>query len=386
MVEDWKHYFDKSVFKIVPAFEGEIDDLLFSQVSSLHDLDRVDLSDFDIAILGIADARHSVLKGVSGFPDAVRPLLYGLRTLSKTLNILDLGNVLGKTVDDRYCAIEDVVSELVMHNIFPILIGGSQDYTIPMSGAIKQQNNAFRLSVVDAKIDWVHPEKDYSSDSFLGLLCSDEKRKPYDLSLVGVQKYLYSQYQEEQLKDNSYDILRLGQIRQKGMKAAEPWLRDADVISFDFTSIKQTDQPAHNGTMPNGFTGDEFCQMAWYAGLSDKLKCLGFFNMDVEKDIHTQGVGLGAQSIWHALEGFALRYNDFPVKELDSYRQYIVHLDDYEIDIKFFNNPINDRWWVEVPGEDDQKGIVACSRLDFEEASKNDIPERWFRFIKKNEL
>lgn len=386
MIEDWKHYFDKSVFKIVPAFEGESDDLLISQVSYLHDLDRFDLADFDIAILGIADARHSANKGIAQFPDAVRPHLMGLRTLSKSLRILDLGNVLGNTVDDRYCAIEDVLSVLISNNVFPILIGGSQDYTIPLCGAIKKLNNAFRLSVVDAKIDWVHPDKDYSADGFLGLLCSDEKRKPYDLSLVGVQKYLYSQFQEDQIINNAYDILRLGQIKQHGMKAAEPWLRDADVISFDFTGVKQNDQPGQNGVMPNGFNGDEFCQMAWYAGLSDKLSAIGFFNLDVEKDIDLQGVGLGAQCIWHALEGFSLRYNDYPVKELDSYRQYIVHLDDYEVDIKFFNNPINDRWWVEVPGEGNEKGIVACSRYEFEEASKNDIPERWFRFIRKKDL
>lgn len=386
MVEDWQHYFNKSVFKIVPSFEGEDDDLLLSQIVSLHDLDRVDLSDFDMAVLGVADGRHSNLKGVAGLPDAIRPHLYGLRTLSKPMKILDLGNIRGNTVDDRYCAIEEIISVLVEHKVFPILIGGSQDYTIPLSGAIKKYTNAFRLSVVDAKIDWVHPEKDFSSDGFLGLLCSDEKRKPFDLSLIGVQKYLYSKYQEEQIKDNAYDLLRLGQIRQKGMKEAEPWLRDADVISFDFTSVKQNDQPAHLGIMPNGFGGDEFCQLAWYAGLSDKLKAIGFFNLDIEQDVKSQGLGLAAQAVWHALEGFTLRYNDFPVKELDSYRQYIVHLEDYEIDIKFFNNPENDRWWLEVPGDGKNKAIVACSRDEFEEASKNDIPERWFRFIKKNEL
>jgi len=385
VTEDWKYYFAKSKFKIRPSFEGEGKDLLLSQVSILHDLDHYNLNDFDIALIGVADARYSLHKGVAGFPDAVRPFLYGLRALSKSLKILDLGNVLGKTIDDRYVVIEDVIKELVKKSVLPIVIGGSQDYTIPMAGAIKHIDHSFRLSVVDAKIDWVMPNKDFSSNGFLGLLYSDKKRRPYDLSVVGVQKYLFSQYQEEQMKNASFDFLRLGEIRQKGMILAEPWLRDADLISCDLTSLKQSDQPAHNFPMPNGLTGDEFCQLSWYAGLSDKLKAIGFFELDVEKDLNAQGVVLGAQAVWHVMEGFSLRYSDFPVKELDSYSQFIVHLDDYEFDIRFYNNPKNDRWWVEVPGEEHSE-IVACSRADFEDASKKDIPERWFRFVKKKAL
>lgn len=385
MTEDWKYYFKKSTYKVCPSFEAEVCDLLHAQVSCLHDLKHFKTEDFDIAIIGVADGRCSVNKGVADFPDAVRPFLYGLRSLTKPVKIIDFGNVLGRTVDDRYRVIEDLVNHLVSCNVLPLVLGGSQDYTIPMAGAIKQVNNAFRLSVVDAKIDWVTPEKDFSSNGFLGLLCSAKERCPYDLSIVGVQKYLYSHYQEEQMKKASFDLLRLGEIRQKGLKHAEPWLRDADLVSFDLNCVKQADQPACNLPRPNGFTGEEFCQLSWYAGMSDKLKALGFFELDAGCDLKSQGVALAAQAIWHVMEGYCLRYNDFPVKALDDYVQHIVHLDEYELNIRFYHNPENDRWWVEIPGCD-HNDIVACSRGDFEDASKKDIPERWFRFVRKKVL
>ena len=92
-----------------------------------------------------------------------------------------------------------------------------------------------------------------------------------------------------------------------------------------------------------------------------------------------------SQAIWHILEGIALRYNDYPVKDLDEYRQFIVQLEEYDLTIKFYNNPDNDRWWVEIPGESVPE-VVACARRDFESASDNEIPEKWFRFINKKKL
>ncbi|MCU4174479.1 arginase family protein [Carboxylicivirga sp. N1Y90] len=383
MIEDWIHYFSETDRSITPSFEGGDEERLIHQVSYFHDQSNIDVSGFDVAIIGVPDARHSVRKGASELPDIARTYLYGLRQLSKSMKILDLGNLLGKTVDDRYSALQDVVAELCRLNVFPLVIGGGQDYTIPMSKAIKRINQNFRLAIIDSKIDWVASVNDFSSDGFLSFLCNNEERIPQDISVIGVQKYLLGQKQEDFIKQYSFDFLRLGEIRRKGICCAEPWLRDADLVSLDMTSVKQGDQPAHVSPMPNGFRSEDVCQLAWYSGLSDKLMAFGLFELDVQKDNQSQGVALSAQVIWHLLEGISLRYNDYPKKEIDEYKQFIVHLEDYEQDIKFYQNQNNDRWWVEVPVSHDQTEIVACDKSDFEKASQNDIPERWFRFIRK---
>lgn len=385
MTEDWIHYFDKAKFDIIPSFEGEEEDRLSSQVILFHKADRVDWENINIAVIGVPDARNSTFKGAAKSPDAVRKYLYGLRTVSKELRVVDMGNLRGNTVDDRYSALTYITGELIKLGVIPLVLGGSQDYTIPMAGAMKKNVEQYRLSVIDSKIDWQSPERDFSSGSFLGYLCDDNDRAPRDLSLVGIQKYLFSRYQEDKIKNASYDFLRLGEIRQQGLKSTEPWMRDADVLSVDMTAVRQCDQPAGKMPLPNGLTGEELCQLLWYAGLSDKLKAVGIFELDIDLDINEQGIILQAQAIWHILEGVALRYNDYPVKNLDDYRQFIVQLEDYDLAIKFYNNPDNDRWWVEIPGDGDPE-IVACEKRDFEAASEREIPERWFRFIKKRDL
>lgn len=384
MTADWIHYFDQPTYRIVNAFEGQDDERLIGQVKSLHGKSSIDWGKVRIALIGINDARNSVHKGCAEAADQMRPYLMGLRSLSKPFGIVDLGNVRGNTINDRYKALEEVIVKLLELKIIPVIIGGSQDYTVPMCRAIQQYTSEYNLAVVDSKIDWLAPEQDFSASSFIGYVCSH--MCPKDMTVVGAQKYLYSAYQEEQVRNQSFEIIRLGQIRQIGHQLVEPVMRDAHVLSVDMTSVRQCDQPAHLVPMPNGLTGEELCQFMWYAGQSDKLLVYGLFEQDTVLDSGHQGVVLGAQAIWHILEGIALRYNDYPVNDLEKYRQFIVYLEDYELEIKFYNNPENDRWWVEIPGANNTVEVIACGRKDFDVASANEIPEKWFRYIQKKSL
>ncbi|MBR8534986.1 arginase family protein [Carboxylicivirga sediminis] len=386
MTEDWIHYFNQPNYKVINAFEGLDEDRLKNGIDSFHQLKTVDWDAVDIALIGVNDARNSVHKGSAEAPDLVRSYLAGLRSLSKPLTIVDLGNIRGNTIDDRYKALEDILLHLQTLKVITIVLGGSQDYTLPMAKAVRQYQAKYNLAILDSRIDWLLHAQDYSANNYLGKICEQEGVAPKDVSFVGVQKYLYSPKQEAELHKHSYEILRLGQIRQLGHRLAEPVLRDADLLSVDMTVVRQCDQPAHITPMPNGLSGEELCQLMWYAGQSDRLNVIGVFEQDVHDDKGHQGIVLTAQAIWHILEGIALRYNDYPAKDLDLYRQFIVYLDDYELEIKFYNNPDNDRWWVEIPGEGGGVDVIACGRTDFETASANEIPEKWFRYIQKKSL
>ncbi len=67
-----------------------------------------------------------------------------------------------------------------------------------------------------------------------------------------------------------FDVSRLGHIQSK-LEEAEPILRNADILSFDISAIRQSDAPACATTTPNGLYGEEACQVMRYAGMSDKL-------------------------------------------------------------------------------------------------------------------
>jgi len=94
-------------------------------------------------------------------------------------------------------------------------------------------------------------------------------------------------------------------------------------------------------------------------------------------------VVLGSQMVWHFLDGYLGRYKDFPVRNLDEYKYYVVHLEEFEEGLRFYQNPSNGRWWMEVPSEPETI-VVACEYDDYQKALRNEIPEKWWRFFLKS--
>jgi hypothetical protein len=165
----------------------------------------------------------------------------------------------------------------------------------------------------------------------------------------------------------------------------EPLVRDADMLSFDLSAIRQADAPALKGATPNGFTGEEACQICRYAGMSDRLSSIGIYNFNPVFDRNEQTAQLIAQMIWYFTEGFYNRKDDkLTLTEKDFYR-YIVHLEDGHHDLHFWKSRKSDRWWLEIamvpdPGKKKAKPLlVPCSYSDYRIASAGELPERWIK-------
>jgi arginase family enzyme len=379
-------YFFKPVSIVsLPAFDGEPEALFGARMMVFKEGKKLDVDALDVAIIGVESGVNSPgNKGCDKAPDAIRSALYGLRGLDRKLNIVDLGNIKGRTLDDKYVALKEVVLYLLEHAVIPVVIGGSQEFTNVLATAFNLRKRTWQLAVIDSRIDYFDPAMDFSSKNFLGKILVDNKETLRDVSLLGVQKYLYSAQQERIVETNQCGLYRLGNVRGENLKQAEPVLRDADVLSIDGAAVKESDNPAQPTAMPNGLLAHEICQMAWYAGLSDNMKALGLFEWNPEMDTKRQsGIHLAAQVIWHFCEGITGRYRDYPLRDIESYKIYVVHLEHYDIDIRFFNNPDNDRWWVEVPA-DDETVIVACEKRDYLKVAESELPEKWMRFLKKS--
>jgi len=367
------------------VFEGKADGKLVKEVFFFDKDTKIVTEDFDIAIIGVETGINSQgNKGCANAPGAIRSKLYNLRNFDRPLKIIDLGNVKGKSAKDKYIALREVTAWLLTHSVIPVVIGGSHDLTIPMGEAFNALKKKWNLAVIDHGIDFETNTDDLTSLNFLGKLQEKKKRNINDITFIGAQKYWFSEEQEHFISSNYYTLLRLGEIRGENIKLAEPYLRDSDLLSLDATSVKFADMPAQHKAMPNGLFSHEVCQLVWYAGLSDRMKAFGLFELNPDfDDKQGNGVALGAQIVWHFLEGVSMRYNDFPARDIESYKIFIVHLDDFEIDIRFFNNPQNGRWWVEVPG-DEKSTIISCTRQDYDKAAANDLPEKWIFFLKKS--
>jgi formiminoglutamase len=115
------------------------------------------------------------------------------------------------------------------------------------------------------------------------------------------------------LESLNFDCVRLG-LARKNIEHLEPILRDADLVSIDVSCIRMSDAPAHANASPNGFSGEELCQIARYAGISDKLTSFGIYEFNPAFDIRHQTAKLLAQTIWCFIDGYYNRRNDHPCR------------------------------------------------------------------------
>ena len=188
----------------------------------------------------------------------------------------------------------------------------------------------------------------------------------------------------------NFDYLRLGELRQN-ISAVEPYLRSADIISFDLSSIKQGDAPGTTNPSPNGLGAHHSCAIMRYAGMSDRVSSLGIFEIDFKNDVSNQTIKLVSQIIWYFFEGFSLRNNDFPThKNVDkNFQKFIIPVPDSNNEFVFYKSLSSSRWWVSCnleyeTSEGKDFKLMPCSYEDYLDTISGDIPKEFLRFWAHN--
>ena len=364
---------------------GQIGNYIF-----IYEGKEVELSDFNIAFIGIEEDRSSVGNaGSAKAPDLVRREFYKLTMppIEREFKVIDLGNIKqGDTPRDTYFAISAVVLELLTHKIIPVIVGGSHDLTLGQYLGYRNLNALVNLVVLDEKIDMMDdPSKKIDSGSYLMNIFTYTPNYLFNYSHVGYQSYLNDAKAVETLEGLNFDCHRLGLIRAN-LEQTEPILRDADMLSIDISCIRQADAPAHAQASPNGFSGEELCQITRYAGLSDKLTSLGIYEVNPGYDNNRQTTQLAAQMIWYFIEGYYSRVGDYPLN-LEEHLKFTVHLEDANHELIFWKSKKTERWWMELPfGNKEKYGrhqLVPCSFNDYEMACEQELPDRWMKAFTK---
>jgi arginase family enzyme len=356
------------------------------ETEQFHDSERfyskLVKKDYTVAIWGIEEGINSLNnQGCEKAPNCIREQLYALQGDFKRLKICDLGNIKkGQSVKDTYCAVKDIVSELAEKNIISIILGGSQELTLPIFEGIQSHQASLNISVIDNKIDLGKGDGDFNSYSYLSNIIKNKHLRR--LELIAYQSYFVPESQLNFLKEHNQYGIRLGAVR-RNIGQTEPLLRDTDMVSFDMRAIRQGDSPASGYANPNGLTGEEACQLSLFAGYSDRIKATGLFEFNPNLDRNSQSAGLAAQMIWYFLEGLNNRQKDYPIAHISSYQKYVIQQDQLDEDIIFYHNPNNNRWWIEIPNISGNKEIYSCNTQEYEEARQGKIPNSWLKYYKK---
>jgi arginase family enzyme len=349
-----------------------------------------DLDGVRVALIGVIEERNAVNNpGCSTAPNHIRSAFYQLFHHWPSLEIADLGNIrAGHSVDDTYFALNQVIAELLRKKIIPVVLGGSQDLTYAMYQAYENIGQLVNIVSVDPLFDLGQEEEEFNAQSYLSRIILHQPNYLFNYTNLGYQTYYVDYLAVDLMKNLLFDVYRLGLIKAH-MEESEPIVRNADIVSFDISAIRAADAPGNGNAGPNGFTGEEACRVARYAGLSDKLSSVGFFEFNPLLDQNRITAELIAQMIWYFLDGVASRTNDLPMKDSTEFAKYIVRIEGQDEDVIFLRSKKTDRWWIDLSfGRTDRKKyekhhFVPCSKEDYELALQDEIPDRWWQFFQK---
>jgi formiminoglutamase len=339
-----------------------------------------EISNYQLAIMGVAEDRNSLNVGSAGAPDLIRHKLYELYRVNDKLRIIDLGNLkTAATPEDTYFGIRDVMTHLLNNQVTAIIIGGTQDITRGIFMAFERRTSIVNTVNIDARIDM---EEGFPNSASWNIPVINSP-KLFRYTCLAQQQYLTDASHYESLEKKGFDVIRLGSLRAN-LLMAEPFLRDAHLVSFDIAAVKQSEAPGTRFSSPNGLLAEEACQLSRFSGLSDLVSCFGIFEVNGEYDRNNQTTQLAAQAIWYFIEGFSQRRKEKPVQNHPDFKVFMVNHQDMEHALVFYKSLITGRWWMEIPEmKNGGQVLVACSQEEYQQACNHEIPEMWWKAFQR---
>ena len=344
---------------------------------SIND-EKIDLSKIDIALIGLNEYRGSSSSNSNYIkPNSFRKQFYSLYSGDWKVNLVDLGDVInGNKLSDTYYAVQYISETLIKNNVIPIFIGGSQDITFPIYKSYCGKGNEINLSCIDNKFDFGQIKNEFNDLSFMSKIILDEKNELNHYSNIGFQTFLNSQEEIDLLEKMQFESYRLGKVDRK-VNIIEPCLRNTNVVSIDFKSIKASELNfVHN--FPNGFQSSQICTISRYAGISNKVSSIGIFDI-FDNEISN---ALLSQLVWYFIEGFCLRVKEDPRSKDFKGNSYYVSIGDQKL--KFYNSDLSQKWWFELDNNSKDNTLIPCNNEDYIDACNQIISGRILRSLKRN--
>lgn len=334
---------------------------------------NTDWGDADIIMVGCGEQRgNKADAGYSFAPDAIREALYRMYDWHPDIKVADAGNLLeGATIGDTRASLRTVLEDLQREGKIVVLLGGSHDLTLQQYDAFKKNNRMIDAAVVDMLID-LNETEGIDDTGFLMDMLTGQPNFIRHFSHIGFQSYYVNPHLLETLDKLRFDCFRLGRVREN-LEEMEPVLRNCDMLSIDMNAVRYCDAAFLPNGSPNGFFGDEICQLARYAGMSSKLTSLGIYGYRPELDKSKQGAQLIAQMLWYFVDGYYVRKREADLANRSEFVEYNIAFTGNNC--LFLKSKRTSRWWMQLP----DGSFTPCSYNDYMQAANDDIPERWLR-------
>ena len=341
-----------------------------------------ELKGLTIALIGLHEHRNSFFHNSSYNVNQFRKVFYELYPGNWNLSIADLGDLPnGEKVEDTYFAIKEIGVNLKQMNIIPVFIGGSHDLMFPLYEIFQNFKQLVNIVSVDRSFDFSQEDELISGRSYMSKIIMEKPNVLNNYTNIGFQSYYCAEQEKDLMEKLYFDSIRLGQVLNQPA-LAEPVFRDADVVGFDMKCLSWHANADPLKGQPNGIDSRTICSLTRYAGISDRISFLGFF--EIPSTPMTDQ--LLAQMIWYLIEGVQLRFDEYPVNKKD-FLKYSVTLSDQIM--VFYKSDKSNRWWMELTNNSHLNNkiksttLLACTEKDYLDAMQDKIPERWYNAVKR---
>ena len=115
----------------------------------------------------------------------------------------------GKSVEDTYFALSEICSELKQINTIPVIIGGSQDLTIPLYESLLKSDRLINIVSVDNRFDFSQGENLISSRSYMNDIITKFPSRLNNFTNLGYQTYLIAQEELDLMDKLFFDAFRV---------------------------------------------------------------------------------------------------------------------------------------------------------------------------------
>ena len=345
------------------------------------------LSNYSIALLGLPDNIHTEKQRLSyKGTHCIREQLYGLAAFSNKTLIVDLGNLKlsGHQAANSQALLSEILQTILKEVDLVILFGGTHEFELGQYKAYEGQDKQITLLSVDNRIN-LSPSPFHTYGTQLDDIFAYYPNYLFHYIHLAHQSYLVSKEVLRSIDKLQFEAIRLGTIRES-LRDTEAFLRQANLIAFDGAALSKNYTPAAIGSEIFGLSGEEACQIAWYAGSSEQLSSLGVYGYAPTLDDTQRTTAMTfATMIWYAIDGFLQRSHTLPFNKTE-YMRYVVDLPPADQPLIFYKSMLKEKWWMEVPFKKNiwaYNAIVPCSFEDYILASQGEVPKRWLLMYNK---
>ena len=337
-----------------------------NKVTFYSNNDNLDISVFDVAIVGISSKQNS------NDANEIRKELFKFY-FPENVDILDFGNIIEHEDYNIFLQqINFLTNEAIKKNLKLIVIGEKEMYNVGFFEYYATKSEKINVVSVGAEIKFDKTKSKYNN--CLNFL--DHNNVVGKMVHLGYQNFLVNPSIIEYFEAQKYKAFRLSDVKSDFLDY-EPYFRRADIVNMNLEAVKYSDCPGIKNPQPAGFQTTEFCKLSYYAGLNKSLKVFGIYNYCSENDINNISAKLSAQALWHFFESFSKSKNIYIENKNDYsvHHLFINNENKEEQVLKFMHYDKIDLWWLAVEVEGYEK-LVPCSFKDYSDAKKGQLSKR----------